>query len=430
MKFRKTIGKNAAAIIFSASPERRSFDETHRFKQNKNFFYLTGFNQPNSALVILPEDISVDFPYMNRKKKVSEILFTQGSDDFAERWEGKRTSFEQVNKDVGVEAGMPIYLLDKFISTNLRTYRYLYTNIDQLINLRSEMREVMLGFVDKLRLHSVSHIFCDVNFIIGTMRKVKHEFEVNQIKRAIDITSKGFSGLLKIIKPGMMEYQVQAELEKIYRSYGATDIAYSTIVASGNNACYLHYDTNGDKISAGDLMVIDSGAEFNMYNADVTRTFPVSGRFNKAQRFIYDVVLTANKECISRARAGINFRELSAFSESLIANKLFRAGVIKKNNSIKRYTMHSLGHGLGLDVHDAVPHVKYSDVDYDKLIAGEVITIEPGLYFMKNDQTVPKQFRGIGVRIEDDILITKSGCVNLTAGIVKEPDEIEKLMAG
>lgn len=214
MKFRKTIGKNAAAIIFSASPERRSFDETHRFKQNKNFFYLTGFNQPNSALVILPEDISVDFPYMNRKKKVSEILFTQGSDDFAERWEGKRTSFEQVNKDVGVEAGMPIYLLDKFISTNLRTYRYLYTNIDQLINLRSEMREVMLGFVDKLRLHSVSHIFCDVNFIIGTMRKVKHEFEVNQIKRAIDITSKGFSGLLKIIKPGMMEYQVQAELEK------------------------------------------------------------------------------------------------------------------------------------------------------------------------------------------------------------------------
>ena len=428
-EFRKIIGNNSIAIIFSATPETRSYDDTHLFKQNKNFWYLTGFNEPNSAIVILPEQVTLEEPFSKKKIKTNEILFTLPKNPTAETWNGERLGSENVKSTLGISIGLPIDLIPAFISKFFRKYKTVYTNIEKLFNLNSDMKGVMAFYVNDLIVRSCDHQISDANFIIGKMRRRKHNFEIEQMKKAIAITSEGFQRVMKTMKPGDYEYQVQAEIEYAYKYHGASDIAYRTIAASGNNACCLHYESNSMKMKDGDLIVIDSGAEYNMYNADITRTFPVNRKFNKHQKFIYQIILAANKECIKRSVAGASFKGLSDFSHKFIAVRLKKANILKDVKKVKDYTLHSVGHHIGLDTHDAVPYGDFGDENFDLLKEGDVITIEPGIYFREDDKTVPKELRGFGVRIEDDILITKKGNINLSETIPKEPDEIEKIMS-
>lgn len=428
--FRRIIGKNSIAIIFSATPESRSYDDTHTFKQNKNFWYLTGFAEPNSAVVILPNEIILEEPFSKRKIKTKEILFTLPKNSIAETWNGERLGSEKVKSALGISTGLSIEHIPAFISKYFGKYSHVYINIDVLYNLTSEMKSIMSNYVNDMRLRSCDHQISDANFILSKMRRKKHEYEISQMRKAIEISAKGYHRVLTTIKPGDYEYQVQAELEYLYKFNGASDVAYRTIAASGNNACCLHYESNSEKMKDGDVIVIDSGAEYNMYNADITRSFPINGKFNKHQRFIYQIILAANKECIKRAVAGVSLKKLSEFSAKFIAVRLKKANLLKDLKKVKEYTLHSLGHHIGLDTHDAVPYGDFGDENFDLLKEGDVITIEPGVYFRENDTTVPKVLCGFGVRIEDNILIKKKGNENLSVAIPKEPDEIEKIMSG
>ena len=235
---------------------------------------------------------------------------------------------------------------------------------------------------------------------------------------------------MKIIKPGLNECQVQATLEYHYRYNGSEDIAYPPIVAGGENACILHYENNDQILKDNVLVLIDSGSEYNYYASDITRTFPVSGKFSKEQKLIYEIVLKANEECIKKIKPGVKFSDLKTISEKVLAEGLHKAGLLKNKKDIKKYSMHGVGHHIGLDTHDAVPGAKTATEDNDTLKPGNVVTIEPGLYFTYEMKEIPKNFRGIGVRIEDDILVTKNGCTNLTKMMVKSVKEIENVMGG
>ncbi len=202
------------------------------------------------------------------------------------------------------------------------------------------------------------------------------------------------------------------------------------IVAGGNNACILHYQSNDQVLKNGELLLIDSGAEYNYYNSDITRTFPVNGKFSEAQKLIYEIVLKANKECIRKIRPGVKLSDLKILSEKVLADGLHKAGLLKNKKEIKKYSLHGVGHHIGLDTHDAVPSSKTFSEDNDILKSGNVLTIEPGLYFPVGSKGMSKKFSGIGIRVEDDILVTKNGSVNLTKGMVKEINEIEAVMGG
>jgi Xaa-Pro aminopeptidase len=268
----------------------------------------------------------------------------------------------------------------------------------------------------------------DAAFILGKMRSIKADYEIKQIIKAVDITVDSFLETIKSTKVGLYEYQVQSILEKNYLYRGASDLAFATIAASGNNSCVLHYEKNQNKLKNDDLILLDSGAEYNYYNADITRTIPVNGRFSAEQKLIYNIVLKTNKECIKKIKPGIKSSYLEKHCKSILTTGLLHAGVIKDKKELSNFYYHPLGHHLGLDTHDAVSIVS-SDVNgIDKLRAGNIITIEPGLYFPIDSRGIPKRFKGIGVRIEDNVLVTRNGCKVLSESLPKEIVEIESLM--
>ncbi len=267
-----------------------------------------------------------------------------------------------------------------------------------------------------------------MNNILGSMRKVKTPFELKQIQKAIDITVDSLKDSAMKLRPGMKEYQLQSLIEYNYKDRGASDVAFDTIVASGNNACILHYITNLDDIENGDLVLIDTGAEYNYYRGDITRTYPANGKFTKEQRIVYDIVLKANKEAIKKIKPGVKFSTLNKEIKDLIANELVKRKIIKKKEEVKNYFYHGLGHDLGLDTHDAVPFTNGKKSDFDTFKEGYLVTIEPGVYFSKDSNECPSKFKGIGVRIEDNVLVTKTGCKVLTSNLEKEAEEVERLV--
>ena len=233
---------------------------------------------------------------------------------------------------------------------------------------------------------------------------------------------------MKEIKPGVNEFNIQASLEYNYKANGGEDVAYLPIVASGENACILHYTKNNQKLKNGDLLIIDSAAEYKYYCSDITRTFPVNGKFTTDQARLYNIVLKANKECIKKIKPGVRFSDLNKLSEKILSEGLLKLGIIKDKKDIKNYSLHGLGHHIGLDAHDAVPFQKTISSDFDILREGNVITIEPGLYFRKDMKEISSKYRGMGIRVEDVVLVTKSGSRNLTEGLGKEIRELESGM--
>lgn len=424
-KFMQIIGNETMAIIFSNSLRTSSFDANYHFKQNKNFYYLTGFNEPNSVLILIPGGLKVK---QNGKEKiVREILFVQEKDEKMETWNGKRLGEKNVNSGLGIEMGVLNSSLPEFFQKYLtRRIKNLYIDVVEMFDIGGELKEYMTSFMNMLRVDAFHFQIIDSAHILGKMRKVKTEFEIEQIQKAVDITAESFEELRKNLKPGMFEYQAQALLEFNYKNRGATDNAYGTIMASGNNANTLHYETNRDKIKDNDLVLIDSAAEYNYYCADITRTYPASGKFTQAQREVYEKVLVVNKLCIKKVKPGVRFSAIRKFCDDLIAAALVDLKIIRKKEEAGRFILHGVGHHLGLDTHDAVPYGYGETFDNDTLRPGMVVTIEPGIYFKKGMKGVPAKYQGIGVRIEDDILVTKTGNINLSEVIKKEVKDLEK----
>lgn len=423
----KKLGKNSVALILSNSMRNKSYDASYKFKQNNNFYYLTGFDEPNAILVLAPGGMKIKTKDGN-SKTVREILFVQKRNPFMEKWDGKRLGSAAVKTDLGIEMGMDNSAFDELMKSKIGKFNTIFINIAELYDTAGEFREIVTPLINALRVVTSWTQVCDINNIIGVMRSVKLPYEIGLMQKAADITAIGLNNVLKQLKPGMYEYQVQAILESAYMDNGSSEIAFDTIVASGHNASTLHYITNREKIKNGSLVLIDTGAQHEHYCADITRTFPADGRFTKEQRIIYDIVLKGNEAGIKMSKAGKKYSSLDKHVKKVMAEELVKHKVIKDADNIKNFCYHGIGHDLGLDTHDAVPFSSIGNLDYDTFKVGNVTTIEPGLYFPPGTEGFDKKYTGIGIRIEDDVLITAGGNKVLTGGIAKDADEIEKIM--
>ncbi|MBS1551357.1 MAG: aminopeptidase P family protein [Bacteroidetes bacterium] len=426
-EFSKLIGKDSIALIFGNTHRNKSYDGDYKFKQYKNFYYLTGFEEANSALLLAPGGVRLKTG--SKVKTATEVLFVQKKDTLMETWNGKRLGFENVTDGLGIQNGRENTELNYYLNGKmLSSFRRLYINFAEMLKLSGEMENIISMFFDSMNRIAPHIEIIDASYVLGTMRFIKTPFEIIKISNAADASIKAYNEILKIIQPGINEFNVQFILEFYYRYYGGNDIAYHPIVAAGENACILHYENNDQHLVPGDLLLIDSASEFKYYCSDVTRTFPVDGVFTTEQKLIYEIVLKANKECIKNIRPGVKFSYINNLSQKILADGLYKAGLLKDKKDIKKYSLHGVGHHIGLDTHDAVPSSAAGSADFDTLREGNVITIEPGLYFTKDMKEIPEKFRGTGIRIEDDILVTGNGCLNLTENMIKEVDEIEEAM--
>jgi Xaa-Pro aminopeptidase len=427
-EFAKLMGEDSIAVIFGNTHINKSYDANYNFRQHKNFYYLTGFLEPDSVLMLSGAGIKY-FDYEKKKETVAkEILFVQEKDTTKETWTGVRLGADNVKSELGINDAKENLDLPDFLNYTLfKGYRKLYINFADLISLTGDIKEFVTQFMDGLRSLAPSVQILDSTYLLGKMRRRKTTYELKMMQIAADISANAFNETLKVIKPGMKEYQVQATLEYHYKSNGSSDNAYPPICASGNHANILHYEENNDTLKENELILIDSGAEYDYYCSDITRTYPNSGKFTKEQRDVYEIVLNANKAVIKKSHEGVRMDELKNYCDKILTDGMIAKGILKDRKNYKKYTIHGVSHHIGLDTHDAVPYKINKEIQ-DKLLVGDVITIEPGLYFPVGSKEIPKKYWGIGVRIEDDVVIGKKGCLNLTQKAVKEIDDIEALM--
>jgi Xaa-Pro aminopeptidase len=410
------------ALLLLSQPEAyRNSDVHHPYRQNSLMVYLTGFREPECALVVLGKP----------KEGKSVFAFVRPKDEVLELWEGKRLGVEQAQNMLPVDDAFEISSLwakvPDLLSACDRVYYDLGIGVDQ-----------DRQFVDALKRHgsytkkksAVRIPVFDPAELAGQLRIVKQPEEIDRLKMAARITAKAFQGIFDVVRPGLTEKKIHGMLVAEFLAHGADSEAYESIVAGGTNACVLHYRDNDKMLYDGDLLLVDAGAQFDYYAADVTRTFPVGGKFTGIQREVYCHVLAAQAKAIAECRVGNNLeaihdKAVDSIIDSLIELKLFKESKaeIKEKNLYKKFFPHGTGHWLGMDVHDSGAY--RSGGQPVKLQEGMVFTVEPGLYFNPDDEGIASALRGIGVRIEDDILIVKNGCEVLTADIPKAIDQLE-----
>ena len=404
------MSKNSVAVIFSATYKIRSNDTNYPFRQNSNFYYLTGFKENNSILVLI-----------KKNKKYKSILFVNKKDKIDEIWNGKRLGVDIAKKSFLVDEVYKEDDFDKKISKFLEFKKNLYFDF----KLDSSKINLLKNITKNIDIHK------NIALIIERMRLIKSDSEIKLIKKAINITKKAHHKLMKLNKIDKNEYELLSILEHTFKSNGSYNDAYTSIVASGNSANTLHYIDNNKLLIDGKLILIDAGCEYEYYTSDITRTIPVNKRFSKAQKEIYKLVLSVEKTIIKMIKPNVKRSELHKKSEELLVKGMIRLGILKgnyqtiiKKQKHKKYYPHGIGHWMGLDVHDECP---YKDENGDEIVLqeGMVLTIEPGIYIDKYDDSVGKKYRGIGIRIEDNILVTKNGFKNLSSGIKKEVNDIE-----
>ena len=413
-----------APLLLRAAPEvLRNGDVTFGYRQDSNFKYLTGFDEPDSVLVAVPN---------GRAHKT--VLFVRPRNKEREIWDGPRAGVRGAKKDFGADESHPIEDFWEVFGEMAKDWDEIAYGFGGDRSFDAQLLEHFgKRFGNRPRRNQGLPTFVDPRPALHEMRLVKTKEEIDLLARACDITAAGHRVAMAVAEPGMYEYEVQAELEAVFRREGSPRNGYDSIVASGANACILHYVLNKRKIRRGELLLIDAGAEYGHYTSDITRTFPVAGKFSDAQRAVYNVVLRCQKKCVNLCKPGTPVKRLLETSWRELTKGLVELGVLRgkiekllEKKAYRPWYMHGLGHWLGMDVHD-VGAYETPDGKSLRLEAGMVSTIEPGLYFAKNDKRVPKELRGIGVRIEDDVLVTKSGPDVLTAGVPKEVREIEEL---
>ncbi len=412
-------------IIPAARRANRSNDTDYPFRQNSDFFYLTGFNEPDAVLVL--SNI--------QDGETSCFLFCQPSDEHAEIWHGRRLGPERAPELLGLDEAYSLDEFDAALSELLCGHQQVYLPMGQ----DSEIDGLVSQQIAELRAKSrssqdVPSQLRDIRPVIHEMRLFKSAAEVATMHRAAEISAEAHLRAMQTCCPGRFEYQLAAEIQYVFGVNGCRSAAYESIVGSGENACILHYTDNQATLRDGDLVLIDAGAELDGYAADITRTFPVNGRFSEAQKAIYQLVLDAQNAAFEFMRPGCTLQQATEASIRVITQGLIQLGIlggdIEQNiadKTYRRYFMHGLGHWLGLDVHDVGDYQR--DGDSRPFEAGMVLTVEPGLYFgATSDTALASKWRGIGIRIEDNVLITENGYENLTQSVPKTIAEIEAVM--
>ena len=418
------IGQKGVAIVFGNTEVPRNGDTHYPFRQDSDFFYLTGFNEPNAVLVLAPFH-----------EKGETAIFVNPRDPSTEQWTGYRLGPERASEALGVDAAFSIHQLDMEILEFLKGREEVHALWNANTKLDPRIPEWLHALKRKRR--EAPEDLVNLALSLHELRLIKSEMEQAQMQQAADISADAMKCAMRSCRPGMFEWQLDAEIQSVFLRNGAKAPAYPIIVGSGDNACIMHYIENSRQMTAPDLVLIDAGCELDHYAADITRTFPVDGRFSVAQRTIYELVLEAQTRAIAVATVGNRFRDAHDASRKVLTQGLIDLGILSctldealEQNLDRRFLVHGCSHWLGLDVHDVG---RTNDNGKPRrLEPGMVLTVEPGLYFPNNKtmSDVEERWRGIGVRIEDDILITTEGNHVLSNKAPKSPDDIEALMNG
>lgn len=416
---REKMPSNSVAIFFSAPVRNRSNDVDYDYHQDPDFYYLTGLTEPNSLLLLFKEEQKLDTYYS------SEYLFVQEKDPKKEIWTGLRLGKEGVRKKLGVDAVLINKAFSEF-KIDFSKYTYVLTTTQPYEDCedasgKKELNELVKTFKLKVKYQQPNINNKMLSLYMKGLREVKTKEELALMQKAIDATCLAQIEVFKALVPGMTEYQVQAILEYVFKHNGCEAPAFPSIVGGGENSCILHYISNNKKLLGKDMLVVDIGGEYHGYAADVTRTIPVDGSFSAEEKTIYELVLEAQLAGIEACTPGKAFFDPDKAAKEVIKKGLLKLGIIKQENDFKKYFMHGTSHYLGLDVHDVG--------NYGKLSAGNVITVEPGIYIPEGSDCDPKWWN-IGVRIEDDVLITDQGKGNvvLSQCVPKTVTEIEAIM--
>ena len=401
-KLYQTLAENTLVVACAGVPIHVNEDAYHAFAVNSQFFYLTGVERENTAFVAF-----------KTADKVREILFIEEPDPLSERWTGKMPTKEEVREISGIEDVRWADGLEGAVSGFLGRFRVEQAYFDMYRCRMNDLPDYNLVMAERFRQAYPQVILKDLRTACVPLRERKDPEEVERIRKAVDITRQGLEFVMKNLKPGKLEYQVQADFEYTCRRLGASRQSFPTIAGSGINGCMMHYETNHCKIEDGSLILLDLGVRYQNYCSDITRTYPANGRFSPRQRELYELVLKANEAVAAAARPGITLKDLNDVACKVLGEGLVNLGMIRDVSEVGKYYMHSVSHPIGIDVHDV-------SLAGDVLQPGWVVSDEPGLYVDEE---------AIGIRIEDDLLITEDGCEVLSKDILKDPDAIEAFMA-
>lgn len=412
--------KDGIAIIPAATHQTRSNDTEFSFRQNSNFKYLTGCSEPDAILVLTP--------HLEQK----DHLFVRPNDRLMEIWSGRRLGPERSKEVFDVDAAYPIDDFAKKLPELMKGHKEVFIDLFQNTELFMQVRKACMNLDPRGKLKvPTPKAFRHANTIVEQQRLIKDQNEVIQMKKAAEATNKAHRAAMALANSGINESEVFNLMEYVFRKHGAHHSAYESIVAGGENGTILHYVENNMTLNDGEMLLIDAGSEFNTYASDVTRTFPINGKYTGAQKEVYEIVLEAMKNSFSKCSVGhtleeVHMESVKSLSDGLRHLKLYTESVdeIIEKTLYKEFYPHGTSHWLGMDVHDQNPYMgdDYKPVKFEK---GMLFTVEPGLYFQPDNMKIPAELRGMAVRIEDDILITENSYENLTAMIPKEIKEVE-----
>jgi Xaa-Pro aminopeptidase len=416
---------NSLAFFNAASEVTRSNDTEFSFCQNKNFYYLTGFNEPDALLVLLKTNSSQ-----------RSILFSLPKDKNHEIWHGRRVGQESACQDYNFDQSYVLDEVPDLVPQYLSDLKHVYFSFDD-----QKMSQQVFTWLSKVRTtirqgNNVPAILFDASPVINELRLIKNVNEVEVMRQANYISGLAHQRAMKQTAVGKFEYQIEAELLHEFSTHGARHPAYASIVAGGNNANILHYTDNVETLKDNDLLLIDAGGELSGYAADITRTFPINGKFTEPQKLLYQLVLDTQLTVISEIKPGMTFAKLNEIANECLTKGLLDLDILSGDlaqllidKASKKYFIHGLGHWLGLDVHDVGDyHINENREQTREFVPGMVLTIEPGLYMPSDDYGLAEKWRGIGIRIEDNIVVTESGNENLTVNSPRTINEIEALM--
>jgi len=431
LEFFNRLPDNSVAIVVSNPEMTRSNDTSYPYRQSSDVLYLSGFPEAESVLV-----------FKKSKGRTRFIMFVLPKDPERETWTGRRFGVDGARTNFGCAEAHSIEDFAKVMPDLLAGAEHVFYKFER--NPKIDAKFSPLWLEKQLVLQNPESI-------LHPMRHIKEEIELEAMRHAAEISAQAHSEAMRKVRPGMHEYEIQGIIEGFGAANGAPEQAYNTIAAGGNNAVILHYNTNAEALGDGDLLLVDAGCEFRGYASDITRTYPVSGKFSDAQKEVYEVVLAAQLAAIRAAKPGANINTVHAAAENVLRRGLVKLGILPASMGTKRghdklveraegkgklellahthrWFMHGTSHWLGLDVHDVCGLSKKAGKELP-LAPGMVITVEPGLYLPKEDKLVPKRYRGIGIRIEDDVVITADGCEVITASVPKTVADIERLMS-
>jgi Xaa-Pro aminopeptidase len=418
----RMVGHDGIVILPSAPVRTRSRDVEYNYRQDSDFYYMTGFAEPESVAVLVPGRANGEY-----------LLFCRERDPKREQWDGLRAGQAGAVEHYGADDAFPIEDLDDILPGIMESCERVYYTMGMYAEFDTRMAEWVNTLRAKLNrgVHTPQE-FVALDHLLHDMRLYKSRGEISAMRKSAKVAVEAHKRAMRLTEPGLFEYEVEAEFRHEFRRNDAW-VSYSPIVAGGKNACILHYVENNVELKDGELLLIDAGCELDYYASDITRTFPVNGRFSPEQRAVYEIVLEAQRAAIEKTLVGNHWNEPHDAAVKVITKGLRKLGLLEgslpkliKDGAYQPYYMHRTGHWIGMDVHD-VGDYKVGD-EWRMLETGMVTTVEPGIY-IGNSRKIPKAFRNIGIRIEDDVAVTNKGPDVLSKGLVTDPDDIESLMS-